>query len=236
MSRMMAAFRHDVRFQVRHRFYAVYLLVTFLYVVFLHFLPIEWKVKATVVIILSDPSALGYFFISGIVLLEKEQSIYENLFIAPLRVREYIGAKVLSLSLLSVGTSTAIHLFTFGFAQLSVLFILGVFLTSAFFTLIGLGIAVRCQTLNDFFLVSPLYTLVFTVPLLGYVGWMDTPLYYLLPTQASLLLIEDPFQPLEFIPSIALLGWFIVWVVIAYRWAERSFQHYIIRRIGGISS
>lgn len=233
MKRMIAAFRNDVRFQFRHGFYFAYLIITIMYIVLLSFVPDPWKPMVSVIIIFSDPSALGYFFIGGIVLLEKGQHIYENLFVTPFQISEYLFAKVLSLSMLSVATSLAIHLFTFGFGEISLIFVLGVLITSVFFTLIGLGAAVRCRSLNEFFLVSPLYTLIFTVPLLGYVQWVDTPLYYLLPTQASLLLIEEPFRPLEGGQLIAMLGMLIAWTGLAYGWAHRSFQHYIIGKIGG---
>ncbi|MBA4495063.1 ABC transporter permease [Paenactinomyces guangxiensis] len=182
----------------------------------------------SVIIIFSDPSALGYFFIGGIVLLEKGQNIFDNLFVTPFQLQEYLLSKTASLALLSLVTSTVIHLFTFGLAHLSLLFILGVLLTSAFFTLIGLGIAIRCRTLNEFFLISPLYTLIFTLPLFGYLHLYETPLYYLLPTKASLLLMEAPFQPPVTGQAIVFLMILIAWIVPAYFWAYRSFRNYVI--------
>jgi fluoroquinolone transport system permease protein len=111
--------------------------------------------------------------------------------------------------------------------------IIGVGLTSVFFTLFGLGVAVRHKTLNGFFLSSIFYTTLFFVPLLGYLNIVETPLYYLLPTQASLELIQASLQPIAISKGIGFIFLLLIWIWIAYHWAYRSFQKYVIKNIGG---
>ncbi|MDQ0338024.1 fluoroquinolone transport system permease protein [Caldalkalibacillus uzonensis] len=233
MSTMMALVKQDIKFQVRHGFYLAYAVITMMYIASLSFLPEQAKPLAASLIIFSDPSALGYFFIGGIILLEKGQNIFDNLFVTPVQIRDYIMSKVLSLGLISLITSVIIHGTVFGFAHLTFLFISGVLLTSVLFTLIGMAVAVRCQSLNGFFLLSPLYSVWFCLPLLGFLNIYDSPLYYVLPTQASLLLISSPFSPLE--KSLILLLFFTLfsWIGLAYMWAFRSFRHHIVFKMGG---
>lgn len=232
-NRFLSILQNDVKFQVRHGFYAAYLFVTVMYILLLSFLPEQSKAMLITIIVFSDPSALGFFFIGGIVLLEKGQSIYDHLFITPLTVQGYIVSKVLSLGFLSVLTSIIIHVVVLGIHQTTLLFIIGVLLTSIFFTIIGLGIAVQCKTLNGFFLIAPLYTILFCLPLLGYLGIYHTPLYYLLPTQASLLLLHSPFQTLEPWYAAGLILTISAWIGIAYIWTLHSFRKHIIYKIGG---
>ncbi|GIP34693.1 ABC transporter permease [Paenibacillus sp. J2TS4] len=233
MRRTLAAWGHDVKFQIRQGFYLAYLLITVMYSLLLSLVPAGAKSELSVIVIFTDPSALGFFFIGGIVLLEKGQNIYDNLFVTPLQVREYMTAKTLSLAMLSTLSGTAVHVSSFGIEEISGLFLAGIFLTSAFFTLIGLGLAVRYETLNGFFLVSPMYSILFYVPVLGYMKLFDSPLYYLLPTQGTLLLIASPFHPLAAWEMVYGLLVLLIWIGLAYVWAKRSFTNYIVLKIGG---
>ncbi|WP_042122203.1 fluoroquinolone export ABC transporter permease subunit [Paenibacillus senegalensis] len=233
MRRMLAAWGHDIHFQIRQGFYLAYMLITVMYCLLLSLVPSGARADVSVLIVFSDPSALGFFFIGGIVLLEKGLNIYDNLFVTPLQVREYMAAKTLSLAMLSTLSATAVHLSAFGWEGLSLLFVTGVFLTSAFFTLLGLGLAVRCETLNGFFLVSPLYSIIYYVPVLGYLELYKSPFYYLLPTQGTLLLLASPFHSLtmwELLYGHAVLA---IGIVLAYLWAKRSFINHIVLKIGG---
>jgi fluoroquinolone transport system permease protein len=227
MIRFRAALFHDIHFQWRQGFYWAYALITTIYVVLLSFLPVSYKPMMAVLIVFSDPSALGFFFIGGIILLEKGQSVIHTVFVTPLRIQEYILSKVLSLSLLSLLSSSIIHIAALGWGSLSLSFLMGVFLTSCFFTLIGLGIAVRCQTLNGFFLTS-MYTVIFMIPLLGYLEVFDSPLYYVLPTQATLIMLSansEPLSALTFMACFIILG---IWILLGYIWAKHALQAFIV--------
>ncbi len=224
MKRVWLALKQDVRFQYRHGFYLAYLFVTLFYVVLLSFLPESSKPMMATMVILSDPSFLGYFFIGGIILLEKEQGIIESLMVTPLRLRDYLLAKAFSLPFLSVMTVLAIDMAVFGLLRLSAWFLLGIWWTSVFFTLFGLGVAIRCRTLGGYFLVSSPAAMVFLPPVLEYLKIRDMPLDFLFPTGASLRLIETPFRPLEFDEGLVQLGILTGWSVLAYVWAKRSVQ------------
>ncbi|WP_055108615.1 fluoroquinolone export ABC transporter permease subunit [Paenibacillus ihumii] len=233
MRRMLTAWGHDIHFQIRQGFYLAYMLITVMYCLLLSLAPSGARAYVSVLIVFSDPSALGFFFIGGIVLLEKGQSIYDNLFVTPLQVREYMAAKTLSLAMLSTLSAAAIHLSAFGWEGFSLLFIAGIFLTSAFFTLIGLGLAVRYETLNGFFLASPLYSIIYYVPVLGYLEIYESPFYYLLPTQGTLLLLASPFHSLTMWEMLYGLTVLVIGISLAYLWAKRSFINHIVLKIGG---
>ncbi|CAM3643585.1 ABC transporter permease [Marinicrinis lubricantis] len=223
---------HDVRFQWRHGFYAAYVLVCLLYIVLLFQLPERWKESAAVIILFSDPAALGFFFIGGIILLEKSQGIYSPLFITPIRLGSYLWSKALSLGMLSVVAGGSIHVIHFPMGYESIYVFSGLLLSSIFFTLLGTGVAAACHTLNRFFFLSPLYASWLMLPLLGYFGIYETSLYSLLPTHSALVLLQasyDPFSVWTLIWAYAVLLFSIVMV---YFWAAKKMKRYVIYRVG----
>ncbi|WP_042220814.1 fluoroquinolone export ABC transporter permease subunit [Oceanobacillus manasiensis] len=225
--RFHTAFFYDIKIQIRHGLYAVYILVSLFYIIALYQIPEQYREMVGVFITFSDPGVLGFFFIGGLVLLERNQNILDNLFITPYKVEEYILSKALSLTVLSIISSYAIHISVFGFSFGMILFLIGVFLTSMFFTIFGLGVAVRSHTLNGFFLLSSSYSLIFCLPLLELVG-IDYSLFMLLPTKGALLLISTAFSPINMLEMIYAIGILLFWSLVAFWWARRSFYKMII--------
>ncbi len=229
-----AVIKHDIKFQFRHGFYYVYIIVTLSYIAFLNLLPFGLRSPAAVLVVFTDPCVLGFFFIGGIVLFEKGQGVFQNLFVTPFRLHDYLISKTLSLSLLSTSAAYAILLFTFGFNFNPFLLFIGVTLSSFLFTLIGLTLAVRVNTLNQYLIVSIVYVLPLMLPLLDFLGLVHSPIFYLLPAKPSLVLIGGAIsggtEVSEIIYAVLALS---AWIVIAYIWAYRWFCRYVINRIGG---
>ncbi len=231
--RALAVFKQDVQFQFRHGFYYAYLIVCAAYVLFLREVPAWMGDRAATLIISSDPGVLGFFFVGGLLMLERNQNILDNLFVTPLLLREYFLSKVLSLALLAIVTSVGVTVFSFGTDfQLGPLLV-GVVLSSAFFTLLGVTLAVKVKSINQFLLTSTVYLTVLFIPVLGEIGVWETPLYLLFPTRASLALIGAAFGEAslwELLFSTAVLA---AWIALAYSWAKRAFARQVLEKIGG---
>ncbi|XEC94683.1 ABC transporter permease [Paenibacillus tarimensis] len=230
--RLASALKYDMKLQIRHGFYLAYLIVSSAYIALLYSLPDSWREPAAIFVTFSDPSVLGFYFIGGIVLLEKGQGIYDSLFVTPYRTHEYLLSKILSLSLLSLLSTLAIHLSVFGSDTQLPGFIIGTVLTSLFFTLIGLGVAVRSKSLNGFFMRSTIYTVVFTIPLAELFGWKIHPLFGLLPTKGTLLLLSSAFHPLQAVQFVYATTVLAIWTGLAWVWTMSSFERFVIRKIG----
>lgn len=70
----------NIKFQFRHGFYLVYLVISLSYLAILKILSEEFARKAFVLLIFSDISILGLFFVGAIVFLERDQGIMQTLF------------------------------------------------------------------------------------------------------------------------------------------------------------
>ena len=231
--RLLNAIKQDIQFQLRHGFYYAYGLVTIIYIVLMRMLPVEIRSFAATFIIFTDPAVLGAFFIGGIVLLEKGQGVLQHLFITPLRVKEYVLSKVISLMLLSLLSSLAIVVSAFGLDFNILLFILAVALSSIFFTLAGLLLAVRVNTVNEYIYKSILYFTVLFAPLLALLNIYDTPIFYFMPTNAALTMIKGIFTNSSIKVVLAATLMLLIWVLLAYSIAEGQIKKHIIRKNGG---
>ena len=103
--------KNDIRYQFKYGFYYVYTFISFLYIFILRYIPQQWKEKFFSFIIFSDICVIGFFFIGGIVLLEKIERTLEYLIITPVKISEYIISKILSFIFIGIIVTTAISVF-----------------------------------------------------------------------------------------------------------------------------
>jgi len=199
-----------------------------MYISLMFFLPLEWREKAAAVLIFSDPSAMGLFFMGAIVLLEKSESVLNTIAVSPVRAGEYIISKVVSLGIISVIAGASISLAADTDNMLIV--IMGVFAGSALFTLIGLIVAANINSLNQFVTsVVPVEIIIFEAPILYLFGY-DNKLMLLHPGCMIMSMISGSSDYiLLFMP--ALIAWFLFLYEIARINVFKMFQ-----RLGGIKS
>lgn len=232
MRRLLSAMLFEVRLQARQGFYAAYVLISAFYIIILRLIPEgDMKTTAHALITFSDPSMLGFYFVGGLVLLEKNQRILDPLMVTPLTLDEYMLSKVVSLAALSMASGAVIRFGALGFEGEWFGFLAGLFFTSVFFTLFGLGVAVRCHGVNQYFIKSTFAALVFTLPILDALNIWSTPLFYAFPSNASLLLIESSFFPLSAWEYVYSLSAITVWIAAAYVWARKSFHQFVVLKI-----
>ncbi|MBT2291197.1 ABC transporter permease [Paenibacillus albidus] len=227
--RLKAAIAFDIRFQWRHGFYWVYLIVCAFYWILLEFIPDVHRERILVLLTFSDPSALGLILAGGMVLLERDQGIHDPLFVTPIRVQEYLLSKAGSLSVLSLLAAWGIHLSAYGTPVSPVVFSIGIIFTSSLMTLLSIGVVARCQTINSFILYSQAYALPFVLPLLGYFGIWDSKLLLLLPTEGTLRLLSAAFHPVSAGNCLYSLSILLLWNIVVYIWAKRSYVHHVLR-------
>lgn len=167
--RLKSLFILDMRFQAKYGFYFLYGVMTIIYTTILLALPAGWRQDAAAVLIFSDPAAMGLFFMGAIILLEKSQHIPCAFAVSPIRAAEYMTAKAGSLAVVSLVVAAVLGLV----AEVNrfCVMLLGTVLASAIFTLLGIMIAVRISSLNQFILwTAPVEILCFVPAVLHLFG------------------------------------------------------------------
>ena len=91
----------DIKFQIKYGFYFIYMILTILYVCLISVLPVCWREKGSIIMIFTDPAAMGMFFMGAIILLEKSQRVLDSLVVSPVKAWEYIASKIISLGMIS---------------------------------------------------------------------------------------------------------------------------------------
>ncbi len=148
--RFRSLFLLDVRFQAKYGFYFLYAILTVIYTMVLFALPENWREKAAVILIFSDPASMGLFFMGAIVLLEKSQRTPCAFAVSPVRPMEYVAAKVSSLSAISLAVAAMLALAA-GVHKLHIV-LFGTLVSSAIFTLLAIIVATKIISLNQFIL------------------------------------------------------------------------------------
>lgn len=162
--RLITSIKADVLFQFKHGFYYIYIIISLVYIALLSM--IDENILKTVlpILIYTDPSVLGLFFIGGMVLLEKEQGILALLYITPLKVSEYILSKILTLSSISMLAGLMITIISYNGHVNYAYLLVGIFLTSIFFTLLGFIISSKAKSVNDYLVKMIPWMLLVIVP------------------------------------------------------------------------
>ncbi len=223
--------KFDVTFQFRHGFYYAYGFITVLYAAVLLTVPEIIRSQAAAAVIYSDPSVLGFFFMAGIFLMERQQGILPALLVTPLGVKGYILSKAVSLSMLSVLSGTAIALAGHGLTAKAGLLILGIAGGSVFFTLISVALVSRSKTLSEFLAYGPFILLVPSISLLPFVGVWESMLPLLLPGGVYAALVAGAMG-LAVPGSWALIGFVgILWTAGAFWWARAAFVKHVVKKI-----
>ena len=234
MTRLNAAIRWDFRLQFRNGFYYAAAFVALLVIVILGQLQLSQEVLAILlpVVLLQNITINAFYFMAGLVLLEKGEGTLESLVVSPLRKGEYLGAKLVTLTLLSLVENCLIVLIVYGFQVNLPLLLAALILMSALFSLFGFIAVVRYDSINSFLFPSMFMLLALSIPLLDYFGIWQTPLMYLHPTQALLVLLKAVFQPIESWQLLYGLLYPLVWIALAYQLSKRAFHRFVITKQG----
>lgn len=216
----------DIKFQYKYGFYYLYLLLAFLFAAITNMTPASFKSKTAAIIIFTDPATLGIFFMGAIILLEKSQRVLDSLAVAPIKIWEYIGAKVISLSIIS----TAVGIVLTVVSGSSSIFIIasGTFLGSVLFTLLGISIAAKTSSLNSFIIATIPAMLCLLLPgffeLFGY----ESSIFNYHPGNSILRLVSGN-SPSLLLELAVILPWIAFFYIIAYRRVTK-----MLKTVGGI--
>ncbi len=215
----------DIKFQYKYGFYFLYLVFSVFYITLLYALPVAWREKAAILMIFSDPAAMGLFFMGAIVLFEKGERVLDSIAVSPAKPYEYMLSKLVSIGVISTVVALVIG-FSGGVIANHFYFIAGVFLCSCLFSSVGIILAAKITTLNQFILATIPAQVLINIPAIAYLfGWKPFPLL-LHPGVCMIELCENGTNAL---PAIIIL---ILWVILVAVLAEKAVAK-MLRSVGG---
>lgn len=215
----------DIRFQIKHGFYFLYSIITIFYIIILSFVPELYKSNFASLIIFTDPAVLGVSFMGTIILLEKSQHILSSIAVSPVKIHEYICAKVVSLSCISTLAGVVIA-FSSGSNNMFGVFI-GIFTGSILFSLIGIIVGANISSINQFVVVIIPVMIIFMVPSIAEFFGYSYRIFLFHPSNIILRLIGSNIENMLLHFTIL-----IVWVFIFFKATEKAVEK-MMTKLGG---
>lgn len=226
--RLLHAVWADMRFQMKQGFYLVYVIITILYLIILSFLPKDALSLALPLVVFSDPSVLGLFFIGGIIMLERVQGVLMVVVVSPLRTMEYLLAKVLSLAFISGLAAFVLTIFSHCETVNWLLLLLSTVLTSCIFTLLGIMINAGCQTVNQYLLKTIPYMLLFVLPCFSLIDFPFSYLFTIVPSVAALRLMIGAYTGIAWYEALGLVVYLLGVTYLFLRLTMKVFENKIV--------
>ena len=232
MTRLAATMHGDARLQLRQGFYYASAFMLVVMIVVLRQIPAEIQAWILPVVILSNVQVNTFYFIAGLVLLEKSEGTLEAQVVTPLRPWEYLASKVATLTGLSVVENVLLVVATYGTGAGTPALLAGILISSVIFALAGFIAVARYDSINEYLMPSFLYTSLLSIPLLAYFGLIESRLFDLHPITAPLEMLRVSFDapmPTRWTYELTSAA---LWIGIGALLARRHFHRFVIAREG----
>ena len=221
MKRLFNLIIWDIKFQMKYGFYFLYGVLSIFYLIILFAIPLKWQEKALIILIFSDPAAMGLFFMGAIILLEKSQKIPYSIAVSPVKSVEYIISKILSLCFISVIVAAILTL-SINKNNLFIVLI-GTAICSSIFTLLGIIVATKISSVNQFILwTTPIEILTF-VPGVLYLFQISPEVLKYYPINICIDLISK--KPLTLINLLILIFTFLILLFISNKCVIKMWEN-----------
>jgi fluoroquinolone transport system permease protein len=229
MSTLPATLKLDVRLQARSKLYAIGIAVALLLgFAGRYFVNPDYAVKVLAVFYLTGIGGTTYFFAASLVLLEKSEGTLQALRTTPLTSTAYITSKVITLTSFALIEGAIVYFVAFFGVPLNPApMIFGVVFLGVIYTLVGLGQVASHDSVTGFlFPGAMVVTLIMELPMF-YVISGSGPIWYLIPTHGSLLLMLGATETLVLWQWAYAVLVSLVSVVVAFSWTQRRFARFI---------
>jgi fluoroquinolone transport system permease protein len=227
VNRVLSSLRWEVTLQYRNGFYYAVAFVLAIWVLLWTQLPRMDLSAVLAGILISNLLVTTFYFMAGMVMLEKGEGSLEARVVTPMRSGEYLLVKVLGLSALVLIENLVIAgLFSgFQFGLLPVA--LGLLLAGAIFMLFGFLSVIRYNSINEYLLPSVGYAFLLMLPLIDFFGLWKSPLFYLHPIQGSLVLVQAGFQPAEALEWLYGIGYSLIWLGLLFWMSRKALRRFV---------
>ncbi|MGE4288308.1 MAG: ABC transporter permease [Salinivirgaceae bacterium] len=229
MNILLKAIQWDARLIYKYGIVAVAFAIALIYSLFFLFVDTVGYEKLIVALVFSDPVMYGFLFTAVMILFEKDSNTHQVLAVTPLTTSHYLLSKALVFSLLALFTGSLIMLAAWPVYFNLFWFILAVLLSAALFVFIGVVGVSYVNSFNEFILIIPLVLAPVCLPFLPFFNLADSWLFYLIPTQACLLLFEASVSKIEIWQLIYAVLYLFVLNYLLYLWAFASYNKRIIK-------
>ncbi|WP_424358457.1 ABC transporter permease [Methanocella sp. MCL-LM] len=232
INRLIPTIVIDIKQQYRYGFYIVAAFTVIVFVLMLSQFDQHASLAFIPVFIFMNMMLGTFYFVAGMVLFEKGEGILQGLVVTPLRVEEYLGSKVLTLTALALVENIVMVTAIFGTGYNLLLLIAGTIISAIMYILIGFVVVSRYRSISEYLMPSALILVAILLPIVDYLKIFETPLMYLHPMQAPLLLMKAAFVPVETWQFAYGVLYSAVVIAAVFVLSKRAFDKHIVNKEG----
>lgn len=225
MSAFITALRWDAVVQARNGFYWASAFVVLAIGVLLLNLPETVRADRAAwvpAIVAINLQITTFFFVAGLILLERDEGTLSALAVSPLSPGLYLAARTITLTTLAAVETMAIVSMAFGLGQSWLLILSGTTALGVIYTGFGSSVATRYSSVNAMLLPASVVVALLLLPLLPHFGLAPRAPFLLHPIEPALTLIRGGYGTGTASEVMFGFAGAVLWGSIAYRWGRRS--------------
>ena len=224
MKALVAALRWDVVLQARNGFYWASAFVVLMVGGLLLAVPQAVRANDAVwvpAILVVNLQITTFFFVAGLMLLERDEGTLAALSVSPLTPSGYLATRTISLTMLAAVETIALVLIAFDPGRSWWLLLAGTLGLGVIYTGLGAAIATRYASINAFLLPASVVVTFLLLPLLAHVGFAPRRLFVLHPIEPPMTLIRAAYVPASLGEIFFGCAGSLVWSAVAFSWGRR---------------
>lgn len=241
MTRLQSAIMTDVTVQLRNKLYTIGISVGVLVAIALGQLVkpsyLQLWVPSLMLLVVGGSTLL---YVSGMIIFEKDEGTLNAIIVSPLRISEYLWAKIITLtalatieSIVMIGGTMLILSWSYDLTWPNIpLLLVGIIAIGIIYTLIGIILIVRFESITDYLLPMAALAVPLQIPVLYFLGLVEHPIFLIVPTSAPTILMYGAYTSLESWQWVYGLGYTTLLIGGLAFWAYRAFQKHIIAKVG----
>lgn len=226
MMRGLSALQFDVLLQARQGFYAATAVIVVLVGGLLVPIPAELRTNSALWVpfwVVVNLPITTFFFMCGLMLLERDEGTLMALAVAPISAHAYLGVRVLTLVALAIVETLIVAALSFDIGQPLILVgaagLLGTMLTS-----LGAVMSARYESMNELILPGSVLVTFLLLPLLAHVGLTSHTPFLLHPVEPALTLLRAAYGGATVVEIAYGIAAGVAWCVITWRWGSASIR------------
>ena len=230
MSRLSATLRLDAQLQARNNVYLIIAVAALGLAFALRALFTPGQLHFFMPLVaLSGVGITALMLVGVLLMLERGEGTLEVVLVSPLRPAEYLASKILTVTALALVEAALLVGVSYGLGLSVPWLALAVLLRAGLVAAVGVVVGVRCRSITHFLLPVVAATLVLDLPVIWYLEFWPSPLFYLWPTMPSLLLAKAAFLPVDTLQLVYACVYGVLAIGAAVFWALRSLDRFVVR-------
>jgi fluoroquinolone transport system permease protein len=223
MTAVLNALRWDVVLQARNGFYWASAFLVVMISALLLYVPENARANSAMwvpAILVINLQITTFFFVAGLMLLERDEGTLSALAVSPLSPSGYLSMRTFSLTGLATAETIAIVWIGFGFGGSWLLILAGTAALGVIYTGFGAAVAARYESVNALLLPASTFVALLLLPLLAHFGLTPRWPFFVHPLEPPMTLLRAGYGAIDRTEVAFGIFGSLGWSALAFVWGR----------------